>query len=70
MSRACRRLSLKHEPKRLPNDPEAPARWEAITKAFSILSNPARKQFYDTHGNEPAILKDLDLSKLCIDDEQ
>ena len=70
MHRAYRRLSLKHDPKRLPNDPEAPARWEAITKAYVTLTDDRRKQFYDTHGNEPAILKDLDLSKLSIDDER
>ncbi|KAK5135058.1 hypothetical protein LTR08_005718 [Meristemomyces frigidus] len=67
-SKAYRKLSLKHEPTRLPNDPDAPARWAVITKAYETLMDPARKQFYDMHGNEPANLKDFDLSKLSIND--
>ncbi|KAK4549046.1 hypothetical protein LTR36_007502 [Oleoguttula mirabilis] len=64
--RAYRSLSLQHEPKRLPNDPEAPARWAAITKAYETLTDPARKQYYDMHGKESADLQDFDLSTLSI----
>ncbi|KAK5126240.1 hypothetical protein LTR85_010475 [Meristemomyces frigidus] len=68
--RAYRSLSLKHEPKRLPNDPEAPARWAAITKEYETLTDPARKQYYDMHGKEPADLQDFGLSTLTISDRR
>ena len=57
---------MKHDPTRVPNDPEAPRRWEAIMKAYNTLTDPERKKFYDMHGREPAELKWLDLSKLSI----
>lgn len=57
---------MKHEPQRLPNDPEAPARWAAIMKAYETLTDPGRKQYYDMHGREPVELEEFDLSKLSI----
>lgn len=42
------------------------ARWAAIEKAYDVLTDPERKQFYDLHGRVPAGLEDFDMSKLHI----
>ena len=62
--RSYKRLALKHSPQYLPNDPDAPASWEKITKAYEILLDPASRQHYDTHGNTPSGLEDFDLAVL------
>jgi curved DNA-binding protein CbpA len=67
--RAHRKLALKHDPKRVPNDPTAPERWAAITKAYETLKDPERKKFYDLQGRVPADLEDFDISSLHIGDE-
>ena len=64
MNRSYKRLALKHSPQYLPNDPDAPAHWEKITKAYEILIDLATRQYYDTHGNTPSALKDFDLTTL------
>jgi DnaJ-class molecular chaperone len=63
-NRSYKRLALKHSPQFLPNDPDAPARWEKITKAYEILLDPASRQYYDAHGNTPSGLEDFDLAVL------
>ena len=63
-SRSYKRLALKHSPKYLPNDPDAPGHWEKVTKAYEILIDPAARQYYDTHGNTPSALEDFDLTTL------
>lgn len=63
-TRSYKRLALKHSPQYLPNDPDAPARWEKITKAYEVLLNPASRQYYDTHGHTPSGLEDFDLVAL------
>lgn len=63
---ALKQLALKHSPKNFPNDPTAPERWQAIQKAYDVLSDPARKQFYDAHGRIPAGLEDFDVSTLRL----
>ncbi|EMD00232.1 hypothetical protein BAUCODRAFT_370575 [Baudoinia panamericana UAMH 10762] len=65
-NKAYRKLSYQHDPKCLPNDVDAPARWAAITKAYETLSDPERKNFYDIHGRTPAELEDFDISRLRI----
>jgi DnaJ-class molecular chaperone len=62
--RSYKRLALKHSPQFLPNDPEALARWEKITKAYEILMNPDKRMFYDAHGETPRELEDFDLASL------
>lgn len=54
------RLALKHSPQYLPNDSTALARWEKVTKAFDILVNPEKRIYYDSHGNTPSGLEDVD----------
>jgi hypothetical protein len=62
--RSYKRLALKHSPQFLPKDPDAPVRWEKITKAHEILLNPASRQYYDAHGNTPSGLEDFDIAVL------
>ena len=59
---------MKHEPSKHPNDANAPERWNAVNKAYSMLSDEGRRRFYDAHGNVPKDLRDFDLSTLSIED--
>lgn len=61
-----KQLAPKHSPKKLPNDPQAPQRWQAVQRAYDILSDPSKKQFYDAHGRTPAALEDFDVSMLKV----
>lgn len=66
LHRSLARLSLKHDPARLPNDPDAPLRWAVVCKAYDVLSDPERKTLYDVHGLEPRGFEDLDFARLRI----
>lgn len=57
-----------HDPSKLPNDSGAPERWNAINKAYAMLSDEGRRRFYNAHGNVPKDLREFDLSKLSIED--
>jgi DnaJ-class molecular chaperone len=48
----------------LPNDPEAPAHWEKITKAYEILKDHDKRMYYDAHDNVSAELEDFDVAAL------
>jgi DnaJ-class molecular chaperone len=63
-TRSYKRLALRHSPQFLPNDPDAPARWEKITKAYEILMDPDKRMFYDAHGETPREFEDFDLASL------
>lgn len=68
--RALARLQQKHDPARLPNDPEAPVRWAAITQAYETLTNPERKRMYDLQNNkEPRWFEDFDFALLSLNDD-
>ncbi|KAM0717418.1 hypothetical protein Q7P37_007270 [Cladosporium fusiforme] len=45
VGKARKTLAPKHNPKNLPNDPAAPARWEAITKAHDVLAHPEKRSW-------------------------
>ncbi|KAK3715583.1 hypothetical protein LTR37_007071 [Vermiconidia calcicola] len=62
-------LALKHDPRFFPNDPSAVDRWAACEKAYSMLSNPEGKKYYDNHGTTPSALKKFDISTLSLNDE-
>eukprot|EP00906_Rhabdomonas_costata_P007082 RCo010218 len=47
ITKAYRTLALEYHPDRCGNDPEAKGKWEAVRKAYEILSEPERMRAYD-----------------------
>ena len=62
--RARKRLAPKHCPQNLPNDMSAFDRWEKVNKAFNILIDPEKRRYYDSYGNIPSGLGDIDVVTL------
>jgi curved DNA-binding protein CbpA len=53
ITRAWRRRAAAAHPDRRPRDPAAPARFRALTEAYQVLGDPARRAAYDrSHGNQ------------------
>jgi molecular chaperone DnaJ len=50
IKRAYRRLARQYHPDVNGNDPEAAERFKEISKAYSVLSDPDKRQRYDTYG--------------------
>lgn len=50
IKKAYRRMALKFHPDRNPNDPEAEAKFKAAAEAYEVLSDPEKRQRYDTYG--------------------
>lgn len=59
-------MSLKHDPAKVPGDPEAPVRWAAVVQAYDTLIDPKRKRAYDLHSTEPSDFDDSDFAKLSM----
>jgi hypothetical protein len=54
ITRAWRRRAAAEHPDRRPRDAAAPARFRALTEAYQVLGDPARRAAYDrTLGNHP-----------------
>ena len=54
ITRAWRRRAAAEHPDRRPRDAAAPARFRALTEAYQVLGDPARRAAYDrTRGNQP-----------------
>jgi len=53
---AYRRLALATHPDRHPDDPDAEARFRAISTAYAVLSDPAQRSRYDTQRLLPDVL--------------
>ncbi|KAK5709739.1 hypothetical protein LTR17_019500 [Elasticomyces elasticus] len=68
LKKAYKKLERLHGPKYHPNDREAPGRWVAITRAYLVLQDPERKDFYDRHGRTPVELMGFDMAQLKIGD--
>ncbi len=49
LKKAYRRLALKYHPDRNPS-PEAEEKFKQINEAYEVLSDPKKKQIYDTYG--------------------
>ncbi len=47
-----RKLAMKFHPDKNPGDKEAEKKFKEISEAYEILSNPEKKQAYDTYGHE------------------
>jgi curved DNA-binding protein CbpA len=54
ITRAWRRRAAAEHPDRRPRDAAAPARFRALTEAYQVLGDPARRAAYDrTLGDQP-----------------
>jgi curved DNA-binding protein CbpA len=54
ITRAWRRRAAAEHPDHRPRDDAAPARFRAVTEAYQVLSDPARRAAYDrSSGNQP-----------------
>ena len=54
ITRAWRRRAAAEHPDRRPRDAAAPARFRALTEAYQVLGNPARRAAYDrSRGDQP-----------------
>ena len=51
IKKAYRRLAREHHPDANPDDPEAEERFKEITHAYEVLSDPQKRQNYDTFGD-------------------
>ncbi len=52
IKKAYRRLAREHHPDANPGDPAAEERFKQITHAYDVLSDPQKRQNYDTYGDE------------------
>ena len=50
IKKSYRKLSLKYHPDRNPGNKEAEEKFKEISEAYSILSDPQKRQQYDTYG--------------------
>ncbi|MBR4681820.1 MAG: DnaJ domain-containing protein [Elusimicrobiaceae bacterium] len=57
---AFRKQAMKYHPDRNPGNKEAEEQFKKVNEAFSVLSDPQKKQMYDQYGHEglkgPAVL--------------
>ena len=49
---AFRRQAMKFHPDRNPGNKEAEEQFKKVNEAFSVLSDPQKKQMYDQYGHE------------------
>ncbi len=54
IKRAYRRLALRYHPDHNPNDPQAEEHFKAISSAYEVLSDPARRRAYNAELNAAA----------------
>lgn len=58
IKRSYRKLALQYHPDKNGGDPESQRRFQEISTAYSVLSDPKKRQYYDKHGS----VDDLDIS--------
>jgi curved DNA-binding protein len=51
IKKAFRKLAVKYHPDRNPNDKAAEDKFKEINEAYAVLSDPKKKQEYDTYGS-------------------
>lgn len=51
IKKAFRKLAVKYHPDRNPNDKEAENKFKEINEAYAVLSDPKKKEEYDTFGS-------------------
>ncbi|SCW03484.1 LAFE_0G11496g1_1 [Lachancea fermentati] len=58
IKKAYRKKSIQEHPDKNPNDPTATERFQAISQAYQVLSNPDLRAKYDKYGKEEAVPQD------------
>jgi molecular chaperone DnaJ len=52
IKKAYRRCAMKYHPDRNPNNKEAEEKFKECSEAYEVLSDPQKKQLYDSYGHE------------------
>jgi hypothetical protein len=58
IKKAWRKAALRLHPDKNQNDPEAESRFKVVKEAYEVLSNPEKRRYYDSDGEEGLKMKE------------